>query len=103
LDGASRQALFFHVELPYIRPILFSVGTLCFIWTFNAYGIISVMTGGGPAKATQVVSVLMQKAAFQFFDYSMAATYAVLILIILVAVVALLNLLPKLFSKKETE
>ena len=100
LDGVNRGQLFVHVELPYIRTVLVSVGTLCFIWTFNAFGIISVMTNGGPAKGTQIVSVLMQKAAFQFFDYSKASTYAVLILLILVAVVLALNTLPKLFSKK---
>lgn len=99
LDGVNRRQLFFHIELPHIRPVLLSVGTLCFIWTFNAFGIISVMTNGGPAKATQVVSVLMQKAAFQFFDYSMASTYAMLILLILVAVVLVLNALPALLSR----
>ena len=99
IDGASRSKIFMHIELPFIMPILMAVGTLCFIWTFNAYGIISVMTNGGPAKGTQVVSVLMQKSAFQFFDYSMASTYAVLILVILVVVVFVLNLLPKLLHK----
>ncbi len=101
LDGANRFRIFWNIELPYIRPVLLSTGTLCFIWTFNAYGIISVMTNGGPAKATQVVSILMQKEAFQYFDYSMASTYAVLILIILLVVVLGLNSLPKLFSRKK--
>ena len=91
LDGANRRQLFWYIELPYIKSSLISVGTLCFIWTFNAFGIISVMTNGGPAKATQVVSVLVQKAAFQYFDYGMASTYAVLILLILLAIVLLLN------------
>lgn len=103
LDGASRMDLFFLIELPFIRPALLTVGVLCFIWTFNAYGIIGVMTNGGPAKATQVASVLMQKSAFQFYDYSMASTYAVMILIILVAVVLALNSVPKLLSKQDME
>lgn len=101
LDGANRFQIFHYIEIPYIRPVLLSTGTLCFIWTFNAYGIISVMTNGGPAKATQVVSILMQKQAFQYFDYAMASTFAVLILIILVVVVVALNSLPKLLSKRK--
>lgn len=100
LDGANRWQLFRYIELPYLKSTLISVGTLCFIWTFNAYGIISVMTNGGPAKATQVVAVLIQKAAFQYFDYGMASTYAVLILLILLAIVLVINLFA---NKKETE
>lgn len=101
LDGANRLQMFFYIELPFIRPAILTVGVLCFIWTFNAYGIIGVMTNGGPAKATEVASVLMQKSAFQFYDYSMASTYAVLILLILVAVVAGLRSLPKLLSRRD--
>lgn len=101
LDGASRKDLFFQIELPFIKPAIMTTGVLCFIWTFNAYGIIGVMTSGGPARATEVVSVLMQKSAFQFYDYSMSSTYAVLILIILIVVVLFLNTIPKLLSKPE--
>lgn len=99
LDGANRKQLFLQVELPFIKPAIMTVGVLCFIWTFNAYGIIGVMTNGGPAKATQVASVLMQKAAFQFYDYSMASTYAVMILVILVIVVLALRTAPTLLHK----
>lgn len=103
LDGANRFQIFRHIELPYIKPVLISTGTLCFIWTFNAYGIISVMTNGGPAKATQVVSVLMQKEAFQYFNFAKASTYAVLILLILVAVVLGMQFITKLEKKKSGE
>ncbi len=103
LDGANRLQMFLYIELPFIRPAVLTVGVLCFIWTFNAYGIIGVMTNGGPAKATEVASVLMQKSAFQFYDYSMASAYAVLILVILVAVVVGLKSLPKLLSRRDNK
>lgn len=103
LDGASRRQQFIYIEFPFIRPVLVSVGTLCFIWTFNAYGVISVMTNGGPAKGTQVVSVLMQKSAFQYYDYSMASTYAVLILIILVLIILGLYGCGYIFRRKDEE
>lgn len=103
LDGANRWQQFLYIEFPFIRPVLISVGTLCFIWTFNAYGVISVMTNGGPAKGTQVVSVLMQKSAFQYYDYSMASTYAVLILVILVLIILGLYGCGHIFGKKDRE
>lgn len=103
LDGAKRFQIFRYIELPYLKPVLVSTGTLCFIWTFNAYGIISVMTNGGPAKATQVASILMQKEAFQYFNFAKASTYAVLILIILLIIVFGLRGLAKLDRRKIEE
>ena len=89
--------------MPYLKPVLVSTGTLCFIWTFNAYGIISVMTNGGPAKATQVVSILMQKEAFQYFNFAKASTYAVLILIILLVIVLGMKGLTRFEKQKSGE
>lgn len=99
LDGANRRNVFFYIELPHIAPVLVSTGTLCFVWTFNAFGIIDVMTGGGPAKATETLPVFLQREAFVYYDYSGAATYAIVGLVILVAIVLLANLLPKAIEK----
>lgn len=103
LDGATRFQTFRYIEMPYLKPVLVSTGTLCFIWTFNAYGIISVMTNGGPAKATQVVSILMQKEAFQYFNFAKASTYAVLILIILLVIVLGMKGLTRFEKQKSGE
>ena len=103
LDGASRKDVFWYIELPHIKPVLISVGTLCFVWTFNAFGIIDVMTGGGPAKATETLPVFLQREAFQYYDYSAASTYAVIGLVILVTVVLCASFLPKILGKKDEE
>lgn len=103
LDGASRKDVFWYIELPHIKPVLISVGTLCFVWTFNAFGIIDVMTGGGPAKATETLPVFLQREAFQYYDYSAASTYAVIGLVILVTIVLCASFLPKILGKSDGE
>ncbi|MBS6196200.1 MAG: sugar ABC transporter permease [Clostridiales bacterium] len=103
LDGANRRDILRYIEIPHIKPVLMSVGTLCFVWTFNSFGIIDVMTGGGPAKATETLPVFLQREAFQFYDYSGAATYAVVGLVILVTIVLCAMFLPKLLGKGDNE
>lgn len=93
IDGANRFVVFRDIELPHITTALISVATLCFVWTFNAFGIIHVMTGGGPAGVTETLPVLLQKQAFQFYDYSMASSFAVMMILILLLIVVFINLL----------
>lgn len=99
LDGANRRHIFYYIELPHIKPVLVSVGTLCFVWTFNSFGIIDIMTGGGPAKATETLPVFLQREAFQYYDYAGASTYAVIGVAILVTVVLGASFLPKILKK----
>lgn len=103
LDGASRKNVFFYIEFPHIKPVLISVGTLCFVWTFNSFGIIDVMTGGGPAKATETLPVFLQREAFQYYDYSGASAYAVIGLVILVTIVLCATFLPRILGKMNDE
>lgn len=100
MDGANRFVIFKDIELPHITTALISVSTLCFIWTFNAFGIIHIMTGGGPAGATETLPILLQKEAFQFYDYSTASSFAVMMILILITVVVVLNLLLKNTRKR---
>ena len=93
VDGANRFVIFRSIELPHITTALISVATLCFVWTFNAFGIIHIMTGGGPAGATETLPILLQKQAFQFYDYSMASSFAVMMIVILILIVVFVNLL----------
>ena len=55
------------------------------IWTFNMFPIIYFVTGGEPAGQTEILVTGAYRAAFEGIrDYSLAATYGVLILSILV-------------------
>ncbi|MFV0504178.1 MAG: carbohydrate ABC transporter permease [Lachnospirales bacterium] len=104
LDGASRYDVFRSIEFPHIGQTLLSITSLCFIWTFNSFGILKIMTNGGPAQATEVLSLLLQKKAFEFYDYSYASAFAVMMILSLLGGILLLNILPRyLYGKKNKE
>ena len=85
IDGASPWQRFVNITLPGLRPVSSTVILLGTIWTFNMFPIIYFVTRGEPAGQTEILVTGAYRAAFQGIrDYSLAATYGVLILSILV-------------------
>ena len=85
MDGANAWQRFVNITLPSLRPVSATVILLGTIWTFNMFPIIYLMSRGGPAGTTDILVTGAYKAAFEGVrNYSLAATYGVLILSILV-------------------
>lgn len=87
LEGPSAFQLFIYVYLPFIRDVLASCVFLCFIWTFNAYDIMKVMTNGGPADMTTTMSILIQREAFSYFSLSNASIMSVIAFVIMLTII----------------
>ena len=89
IDGASPWQRFRNITLPGLRPVSSTVILLGTIWTFNMFPIIYLVTGGQPAGQTEILVTGAYRAAFEGIrNYSLAATYGVLILSILMVFAA---------------
>jgi ABC-type sugar transport system permease subunit len=64
VDGATPLQRFLHVTLPGIKNITIIVVLLSTIWTFNDFGIVYILTKGGPGGSTMVMPVLTYETAF---------------------------------------
>ncbi len=82
LDGANAVQTFFSITIPQLKPILISLIMLDFVWTLQQFALIWMTTGGGPVNATETVSTWIYKQGFTKFQYSMASTGAVILLIL---------------------
>lgn len=80
IDGASGPQLFRFITLPQLRPIIVSLAMLDFIWTTHQFTLIWMTTGGGPIRASEVLSTFTYKTAFSAYEFSQASTIAVVIL-----------------------
>lgn len=88
LDGASAVRRFFTVTWPHIRGISGIIILLEFIWNFQHFDMIFVMTGGGPAGTTQTLATSLYNTAFQAYNLGQAGAIGLLwILILLILVV----------------
>jgi raffinose/stachyose/melibiose transport system permease protein len=73
LDGANRWQEFRDVTLPGIRPTIVFMVLMTTIWSFLTFDYIWILTQGGPARATEVLAVLVFKEAFRNFNAGYAA------------------------------
>ena len=81
VDGAGAFRQFRSVTLPALRPIIYSMALLDLLWTTQQFTLIWATTGGGPLERTEVLSTFTYKLAFNSYQFSMASTSAVIILL----------------------
>jgi ABC-type sugar transport system permease subunit len=79
IDAQSAWRRFWHVTLPLIRGTVLVALVLTTLHTFNTVTTVLIMTGGGPAEATDVLALRVFKEGFQFYRMEAAATAAVCI------------------------
>lgn len=85
IDGANNWQTFFAVTLPLINPILFALGLVGSLWSFNVLDSIYLITRGGPVEATTTMPVYIYNTAFGAFRSSEAAAASILTVIVLAA------------------
>ena len=52
VDGATAWQRFRTITLPQLRPVIIAITTLDLIWNFNSFGLVYVLTQGGPGHST---------------------------------------------------
>lgn len=82
VDGAGLFQRFFNITLPLIRPILLLAITFSIVTTLNYFGVIYVITYGGPLGATTVPSFYMYRAALEWGELGYASAIGILILLV---------------------
>jgi multiple sugar transport system permease protein len=86
IDGANRWDTFRHVTLPLLRPTTFFVLVTSIIGSFQVFSSVYVMTGGGPARSTDVVVYYIYRNAWDYMKmgYSAAASWILFLIILFV-------------------
>ena len=85
VDGASTWHQFVHVTLPALRPIITSITSLNFIWNFNSFGLVYVLTEGGPGGQTMLPMLFAYNEAFKYRDIAYAAAMGNVMVLVVVA------------------
>jgi multiple sugar transport system permease protein len=86
LDGASGARAFWAITLPLLRPVLLFVVVTHVIGSFQLFGQVFVLTGGGPGDATRTVVQHLYETAFQnFFQFGAASAMAWVLFAVILA------------------
>src|SRR5258708_25300569 len=85
VDGANALHRFSHVTVQTLRGAIIITSILLFVGNLNSFGLVWIMTGGGPANASQIWITKGYWLAFQSLQYGRALAYSVILFIVLLA------------------
>jgi sn-glycerol 3-phosphate transport system permease protein len=89
IDGANRWQTFSRITMPLLSPTTFFLVITQTISAFQAFDIIAVMTGGGPASATTTLSWFIYDQAFQRSNVGYSAAAGTVMFVVLMVITAL--------------
>lgn len=93
IDGAGPLREFTSITLPLLSPVMAAVISLSFMWNFNTFGIVWVLTQGGPGGLTRLPMLAAYEEAFRYGYVGYAAAIGnVMVLIISIVLFAYLRL-----------
>ncbi|HVL54661.1 MAG TPA: sugar ABC transporter permease [Vitreimonas sp.] len=102
IDGANAAQRLWSVILPQIMPVFLMVTTITLIGGFAVFDIVFVMTGGGPAGATEVLGTYAYSSAFQLNRMSYGTALALVITLLAIPFAIGLNRLQRRLSLYRT-
>ncbi|MCM5558860.1 carbohydrate ABC transporter permease [Pleomorphomonas sp. JP5] len=79
IEGASFWQMLRYVLLPGIRPTITLMMIMTIIWSFLVFDFVYILTQGGPAFSSEVLSTLAYRSAFYDLAVGKAAAVAVVI------------------------
>jgi multiple sugar transport system permease protein len=91
VDGATALQRFWTITLPQLRPVIVAITTLDLIWNFNSFGLVYVLTLGGPGHATELPMLFAYNEAFKYGEFGYAAALGD-VMVVVIACILVFNL-----------
>ena len=96
IDAASKWRVFTHLTVPMLRPVIAVCVVIRSIDAFRTFDQVWVISGGGPARQTEVFSVYAYVEAFHNLNFARGSAAAIIgALIIMVVGVAMYRVLDR--------
>ncbi|MFD3261676.1 carbohydrate ABC transporter permease [Paenibacillus lentus] len=100
IDGAEGFKADRHITFPLIIPIFKISIVLAFIGSLQAFDMVMVMTAGGPAHATDVISTHMYNMSFLSMKYGYGSSIAAFLVVVCLTATLIINLIFNSLEKR---
>ena len=103
IDGASNWQAFRAITLPLSAPAIMVATIFAFVFAFRNFATVWIMTRGGPMHRTELLSTLLYKQGFTFWEFGMASAIAVVMTVFtfLIASYYLRDMYKQMFLKRQ--
>lgn len=85
IDGANRWTIARRITIPMLAPTTLVVFFISLMGTFQSYGLVLLLTRGGPAGSTNLLGYHIYQNAFSFFQMGLASAMSVALFLLLLA------------------
>ena len=83
VDGAGTFESFLHITLPHLKGVTLVTVLLLLVTNLNSFTIPYIMTGGGPAGASEIWITHIYQLAFGRIRFGLASAYSVILFIVM--------------------
>jgi multiple sugar transport system permease protein len=90
VDGANLRQRIWSIVLPVLRPIILIAFVFRFMDALKIFDEIKVITGGGPGRTTESVSIFASKTAFEQFKMGYATASSLIFAVVVVILTAII-------------
>ncbi len=102
IDGAGEGLIMTKVILPSMTGVIVNSTILAIAGSLNSFGLVYAMTGGGPARVTEILAIYMYQNAFRARpNYPLANAIALVMVIVSVILIALTKLAERALGSRE--
>jgi len=91
IDGATGSQQFWNITVPLIRPAMIPAAVYGFTLSFNLFAFVFFMTGGGPARSTEILVTFAYDLVRNLRLFGAAAAFSVFILFVSLIVFLITN------------
>jgi multiple sugar transport system permease protein len=89
VDAAGPWQRFRHITWPQLLPVTEAIVALNFIWNFNSFGIVYVLTKGGPGTTTMLPPLFAYNEGFRYGHFGYAAAMGNVMVVVVVGMLLL--------------
>jgi multiple sugar transport system permease protein len=103
IDGANPWQSFRQITLPLILPQILVAAVFRVAQALGVFDLIAVMTGGGPAGATETVSLYIYTTVMRYLDFGYGAALVIVTFLGLISAIAFAAFVLKQLSSTSAE
>lgn len=100
IDGASESQILFRIILPAMINILFTTAIFAISGSLKSFDLVFAMTGGGPARYTEVVAIYMYLNTFKYYKYGFGSAVSIMIVVLSVGIISILQRITSRFERR---
>lgn len=91
IDGASQTNIFFSIVIPLVKPIIRICVVFIVTGGLKCFDEVFVMSGGGPAHASEVISTIIYREAFLNLKFGYASSISTVLLVLSFGITGIIN------------